>query len=345
MAGEINYKFMFPQKGEENVLTKPNFIFEPKIDGVRVFVQKHNNSVRLVNRKGENIIDKYPELKSIYKNILTDSCILDAELTVLNKKGFPDIELLQQREQGEKPVKSEIETPAVLFVFDILDIDGIEMTDVPLDRRKVRLKEIVRENFNFKLLLFSQSGTDLWKRIKDLGIKGVIAKDIRSRYNPEHSFFWLKIEPNDYTYADSMIAGCIKRKETNTFSLILANYRNEHIVYTGTSKLPVSMAKTFEKLTKKLKMKESIFPSEEEMRAVEGSKLVYSAAQQPEKQKQKQNIQKTLKPEEKKTKRTRKVKPKVQWLKPDLVAEIQKPSMKFMRLRFDKKYQSCILEY
>ena len=344
MAEEISYKFMFPQKGEENVLTKPNFIFEPKIDGVRVFIQKNNNSVRLVNRKGENIAGKYPELRSIWKNINTDSCILDAELTVLNKKGFPDIELLQEREQEIKVVRSEIETPAVLFVFDILEIDGIDMRDVPLDRRKVRLKEIIRENFNFKLLMFSQSGTELWKRIRDLGIKGVIAKDIRSKYNPEHSFFWLKIEPSDFIYSDSFIVGYIKHKETDTISLILANYKNEHIVYTGTSKLPSSMNKTFEKMAKKLKLKEPMLSSDEEQRAVEGSKLVYSLAQ-PSVVKHKQQTQKTLKPEEKKKPKVRKVKLKAQWLKPELIAEVQKPSMKFMRLRFDKKYQSCILEY
>jgi len=341
MAGELGYRFMFPQKGEDNVLTKPNFIFEPKIDGVRVFVQKENNSISLINRKGEDITNKYPELRNVWKNILTDSCVLDAELTVLNRKGFPDMELLQQREQQDKRIEAT-PAPAVLFVFDIVDIDGIDLTGVPLDRRKAKLKKIIRESFNFKMLLFSESGTELYKRITELGIKGIIAKDVRSKYDPSHSFFWLKIEPGNYS--DSFIIGYIKDKEIDSLLLVLANYKNDKIVYTGTSKLPQSMSKSFEKLVKKLKTKESVLNEDEEKRAIEGSKLIDMLSKPEKKQKKQVQQQATLKPESPK-KKTRKRKIKPTWLKPELVAEINRPSMKFMRLRFDKKHQACILEY
>jgi bifunctional non-homologous end joining protein LigD len=236
----MQYKPMLCQIGDNSVLTKSNFIFEPKIDGTRVFIHKEGSRIKLFNRKGIDITSIYPEFKDISKNILADACILDAELAILDNKGMPDFDELQEREEKkdkeeakERKEKSKISAaPATLFVFDILQIDHIEMTDMLLERRKARLKGMIKESPLITLIPCSESGTELWKRITELGLEGVIAKDTRSKYEQKRSYFWLKIK--NLNTIDALIIGYIKSRKRPFASLILGCYNdNGRLAYIG----------------------------------------------------------------------------------------------------------------
>jgi len=339
---KMQYKPMLCQTGEKNVLTKPNYIFEPKIDGTRVLIHKEGSRIRLINRKGQDISYRYPELKDISENIKTDSCVLDAELAVLNEKGMPDFLKLQQREQLDKKIIIESrakEIPSTLFVFDILEIDCIEMTEVPLERRKVKLKEIIKESPLINLIPFSESGNALWKRIIDLGLEGVIAKDIRSRYEQKRSLAWLKIK--DFNTIDALVIGYLKSKakvksrtkvkskaKTRAFaSLVLGCYDEKrklrYIGIVGTGFSSSSMKELAAKMSTLLSAT-SLSPDELEKALIKmhsGKGEINSRD--------------------------------VKWIKPELIAEVRYSEFtenkelrapSFLRLRFDKNPEECILE-
>jgi len=334
-----DYKPMLPQNGDKSVITKPNFIFEPLIDGTRVFICKEGEYLQFINRKGEDIAFRYPELWDAYNRINADSCILDAEIVVLNNRGITDPVLLQQREQLEKKQVINAEAkkhPASLFIFDILNIDNIDLSDVPLERRRARLKGVVKESPSIVILLFSESGSELWKRINELNFDGVIAKDIRSNYEQKRSFKWLKIKTVET--ANMLVAGYAKEKlkadakekvkgkeseekgkekETEEqISLILAAYDpGKHLIYSGRA-YPHKIDEEIEKKLKKLKTRQSVFGPEEEKR---------------------------ITAEIKKQNNDNQRKGRIFWLMPELIAKIQRPEMRFVRFRFDKEPEDCVI--
>jgi bifunctional non-homologous end joining protein LigD len=320
----MQYRPMLCQIGDNSVLTKSNFIFEPKIDGTRVFVYKEGNKIKLFNRKGIDITSIYPEFKDISKNIHADACILDAELAILDNKGMPDFDKLQEREEKKDKEKSKISAAtATLFVFDILQIDHVEMTDMLLERRKARLKEIISESPLIQLISCSESGTELWKRITELGLEGVIAKDTRSKYEQKRSYFWLKIK--NLNTIDAMIIGYIKSKKREFASLILGCYNDkDRLVYIGRVGTGFSSA-----ILKELSAKTKNLVSSTPLSSTELEKALIKLYSGKEKITAKDIV----------------------WTNPELIVEVKSSgivnkeikSSSFMRLRYDKNPEDCII--
>src|SRR3989339_873786 len=130
---------MLCKRGDKNDLDKPNYIFEPKLDGTRAICYI-NKEIELINRRGINITKRYPEFN--FRQNVNSSCILDGEIIVYGKDGMPNFNLLQKREQLEKEILIELrskEIPATFVVFDILMKDGKNLINYPLKERKKRL--------------------------------------------------------------------------------------------------------------------------------------------------------------------------------------------------------------
>jgi ATP-dependent DNA ligase len=225
------YEPMLSQKGDKAILDRPNlvgYLFEPCFEGIRVLIYKDKKDIAVFNRKKRDIINLYPELLDLPAYIKTKSCILDGVLLVLNKNKIPDPNLLQQRELTKKLLNAKSKSkkfPATVFVFDIIEKDGISLTEEPLKKRKLTLKENVENGTNIMVVPYTLQGKDLWNQVKKEKLKGMIAKEMNSRYMPNKSnWSWLEIANINTT--DTVIAGLTpkgKGKE-NFKDLILAKY-------------------------------------------------------------------------------------------------------------------------
>jgi bifunctional non-homologous end joining protein LigD len=160
--------------------------FEPKFDGVRTLAYVTTEATRLVSRTGRDQTAIYPELANLATYVNSINAVLDGEIVALTKEGRPSFELLQQRLNLSSPTeiaRIRERIPAHLYVFDVLWLDGQDLTGLPLTERRERLTEIVTSTGPVSLTYSSDTaGKAFFEAVKQLGLEGMIAKRLDSTY-------------------------------------------------------------------------------------------------------------------------------------------------------------------
>lgn len=186
------FKMMLCQSITESELPKynnSNWIVEQKLDGSRIMLVKQNDKINLISRDNNDYTDKYPQIVEEAKQL--PNCVLDGELTFYDNNGN-DVFLTSLatkntiREYGVKPK---------LMIFDIIELDGVNITKHPLLKRKEILESIFFniELKEIKLLPYSESPIELWKFVKRNDREGIIIKNKYSLYTMGYrSKMWLK---------------------------------------------------------------------------------------------------------------------------------------------------------
>jgi bifunctional non-homologous end joining protein LigD len=171
----------------------PDFIFEPKIDGFRALAFVEGHHCRLVSRAGY-VFTGWPQLaEETAHAIRAHSAVIDGEICCLAPDGrtrFHD--LLFRREWR------------YFYAFDVLAIDGEDLTSRPLTERKRRLRAIM-PIIDCRLLYLdsiAERGTDLYHAACDRDLEGIVAKWTRGVYQADgRGTSWLKIKNARYTQA------------------------------------------------------------------------------------------------------------------------------------------------
>jgi bifunctional non-homologous end joining protein LigD len=219
-----------------------NFIFEIKFDGTRAlaYIDRENKKVKFLNRRLKWFEFRYPELSEIYKSINAKKTILDGEIVVL-EKGIPNFYKLANREQVNNKFRIKIlakTMPSTFIIFDILYLDGEDLTPLPLIKRKKILEKVVEENPNRHLLIsryIEEKGIEFFKEIKKKGYEGIIAKRKHSPYEiGKRSKKWLKIKV--LNSIDAIICGYTKgegKREKYFGALLLGVYEKQKLRYIG----------------------------------------------------------------------------------------------------------------
>lgn len=188
-------KPMLASQGTVTDLERKKYIFEPRLDGLRVIVYKSKNKVKIYNSTGKNLAKLFPEFDDVEKYIDAKSCVLDCEIVVYKKK-VPNFDRLKCRLLLKKKVvkKSAKEHPAVLVAKDILMKDGKNLKNLSLIKRKEILENTVAETRFIEVVYYSEKGKQMWQTMLDKGIRGVVAKYKYSKYLPGKTCSnWLKI--------------------------------------------------------------------------------------------------------------------------------------------------------
>src|SRR2546430_1771889 len=123
---------------------------------------------------------------------------VDGELVVPDEAGRPSFQRLQNRAKVSRALdvrRGAVESPAVLYVFDVLAFGGYDLRPLPLERRKPLLEQIVPRVGPIKYLShFEKDGEALYEQVVKLGLEGVVAKKADSPYRTGRSPNWLKIQ-------------------------------------------------------------------------------------------------------------------------------------------------------
>src|SRR5260221_8088089 len=131
----------------DDPFSDPNWLFETKWDGVRAVCFLDNGAARFISRNQNELTEQYPELANIGKSISGVRAILDGEIVALDEHGVSRFQLLQPR-LGRKN-KAEIarlaaSTRLAYYVFDLLYLDGFDLTGCTLLDRKTQLEAIIK---------------------------------------------------------------------------------------------------------------------------------------------------------------------------------------------------------
>jgi bifunctional non-homologous end joining protein LigD len=199
----------------------PDWIYELKFDGVRALAIKDSRDIQLISRSGKELGSKYRELLEPLKNLPSKQAVLDGEIVALDEQGRSSFQLLQSYNMAglKKP-------PLFYYVFDLINLDGKDLTGVPLFQRKAMLETLVSNvspAIRFSPGIKADSAR-LMREMKARGLEGLIAKRRDSNYeSARRSGAWVKFKwTNEQEF---VIGGFTEPKGTRThFGALLVGY-------------------------------------------------------------------------------------------------------------------------
>ena len=154
------------------------YAFEVKWDGFRALVSITAKGVQITSRNGHDMTPRYPELQNLSIGS-SPSVLLDGELVCLDDDGNPDFAALWFRSRGQT-------TPPVCFMaFDVLELDGTWQIDESYRERRKILEDLEIKSAHCCVPeTHIGEGAALFAATKEMGLEGVVAKRLESRYRP-----------------------------------------------------------------------------------------------------------------------------------------------------------------
>ena len=173
--------------------------FEPKMDGIRALATMTTGETRLQTRNGRDVSDAYPELHMIHELVNQVNAVIDGEIVAFDADGRPSFETLQQRMnlKNEREIKRmSKQIPVTLVAFDLLWLDGEDVTGLPLEERRELLEGVVETDERLDVVAHVEGeGKAFVEAARKLRLEGVVAKKKRSRYEPgRRTPNWRKIK-------------------------------------------------------------------------------------------------------------------------------------------------------
>lgn len=164
----------------------PNWIFEAKLDGIRCLAFRKGHKLELFTRNHLPLNNSYPELVGPLLQQPVPSFIVDGEIVAL-ERGVSRFSLLQKRKQQDVPV--------TYYLFDVLYLDGYDVTGLELRYRK----ELLKSAFDYRdPIRFSKhreaEGKTFYREACSKGWEGIIAKRAGGTYVHKRSADWLKFK-------------------------------------------------------------------------------------------------------------------------------------------------------
>jgi ATP-dependent DNA ligase len=127
----------------DDVPEGPEWIYEPKWDGFRALVFRNEDEVDVRSRDDRGFVRYFPELTGLLSDRLPTGCIVDAEIVVSTGGGLDFDSLSLRIHPAESRVRHLADAlPAGVLAFDLLVVDGMDLSARPLSERLERLREL-----------------------------------------------------------------------------------------------------------------------------------------------------------------------------------------------------------
>ncbi len=256
----VPFKVMLAErlKSIDDIREKMNHMvaYEYKYDGLRTELHKKGDKIKIFSRGLEETTDNFPDIVSNFKkNYNFDSIIIDGESVPYNPETgelFPFQMVSKRRGRKYGLDEKSLEIPLVMFIFDILELNGKSLVNTPYQERRKILEENFKDNEYFRLAtrLVSDDSEEInkffEKSIED-GCEGIVAKSVseESVYRAgARGWLWIKFK-RDYQkeLADSMdlvVIGAFNghgRRAGAYGALLMASYNEETQEYESFTKL------------------------------------------------------------------------------------------------------------
>jgi bifunctional non-homologous end joining protein LigD len=173
--------------------------YEFKWDGVRAICYWDGRQLRLRSRNNLDMTVQYPELQALGRAIGNRPCVLDGEVVALDQLDRPSFPRLQQRMKvthAPTALALSKSNPVWLLLFDVLWADGELVIRRPLSERRTILEELAVEGPNWQISrMYRGDGEQLLEAARANELEGIVCKRIDSIYEPGiRSSNWRKVK-------------------------------------------------------------------------------------------------------------------------------------------------------
>ncbi len=226
------------------------WLHEIKLDGYRMLCRIDGGNPRFISRNGNDWTSKFPELARAAARLPVKQAMLDGEVVAMDPDGTTHFQSLQNIFQSGRTGE------LVFYAFDVLHLDGRDVTTLPLVERKEILKLVVDASPD-ESIQFSEhiegTGPEIFAEACRMHLEGIVSKRRDSPYRPGRGADWLKIKCS--SRAEFVIGGYTPPEGSrHHFGALLVGYydKAKNFVYAGRVGTGFS-DKTLATLHKKLK--------------------------------------------------------------------------------------------
>lgn len=227
------------------------WIYEVKWDGYRAMAVISDGKVELLSRNNKSFNDTYYPIYDTLRSWKLNA-VIDGEIVVVNDSGQANFGALQNW-------RSEADGQLLYYVFDLLWLEGEDLTGLPLTERRQKLQSVLPGADNIRVSeAFDISGTEFFKTASEMGLEGIMAKKADSTYSyGVRSKDWLKIKT--LNRQEVVIGGFTQNEDSpKLFSaLLIGVYDGTQLRYIGkigtgfSDKLQKEMMQQFKPLIRK----------------------------------------------------------------------------------------------
>jgi bifunctional non-homologous end joining protein LigD len=152
-------------------------------------VRRDGGTVRLFTRRGNDWSKRYPAIAGVAAQLRAKSFSLDGEAVVCGPDGVAVFDALQRRGTVSE---------AMLYAFDILELDGEDLRALPLGNRKKRLAGLLaRRRVGIVLSTTAEDGAAIFRQACNMGLEGIVSKRLSAPYRSGPSRDWIKVKNPD----------------------------------------------------------------------------------------------------------------------------------------------------
>jgi bifunctional non-homologous end joining protein LigD len=222
-----------------------SWLHEIKHDGYRVLAavdrRGDRGEARLVTRGGEDWTAKFPPLSTALAELPVETALLDGEAVAVAPDGASDFSRLQ------KALSEKRFDEMALYLFDLLYLDGWDLTAAPLEARKEALEALLaaagllpEDGGDGGTLRYSDHvtgrGSDVFQHACRLRLEGVVSKHKGRPYRPGRGRDWVKSKCAERQ--EMVIGGWVESDKRSGFrSIVVGVYpptgEAETLVYAG----------------------------------------------------------------------------------------------------------------
>jgi bifunctional non-homologous end joining protein LigD len=153
-----------------------------------------------------------------------DNAVVDGEIVALDAEGRPSFQVLQHR-------SAHANHHIAFYAFDVLHLDGSDLLDEPLQKRRARLPKLIESSGLMLSKDLPGRATDIVAAVRAMGLEGVIAKRKDSIYEPgERSGAWQKLK---LELEQEFVVGGYRPGNNGMDALLVGYYSGSRLMFAG----------------------------------------------------------------------------------------------------------------
>src|SRR3954453_5056288 len=159
------------------------WVHEIKFDGYRIQARLEHGEVRLLTRKGLDWVEKFPNIAAAVAALPAETALIDGEIVVEDAQGHSNFSMLQTA------LKESSRDRFVYYAFDLLHLDGDDLRDQPVLKRKAALKRLLDSADDAASAIrysqhFEEDGAVILQHACNMSLEGIVSKRADAPYRP-----------------------------------------------------------------------------------------------------------------------------------------------------------------
>jgi bifunctional non-homologous end joining protein LigD len=201
-----------------------DWIYELKFDGYRALLLKNGERVQIRSRNDKDLTQIYGSLARAAAQLRAKQAIVDGEIVAVDATGRPSFQALQHR-------SAHPGYTIAFYAFDLLHLDGMDLTKTPLEARREKLAAVLDESGILQSIELPGTPQHVIEAVTRLGLEGIVAKRRSSRYTPgERNSDWLKLKLDRQ---QELVIGGYRAGPHGVDALLVGYYEGRQLRFAG----------------------------------------------------------------------------------------------------------------